>query len=65
MPGMVKSVLVEVGMPVKKNTTVVILEAMKMENSITAGVEGTVKKILAVAGSSLDKNAVICEIQIG
>ncbi len=65
MPGMVKSVLVEAGTPVKKNSTVVILEAMKMENSITAGVEGIIKKIVAVAGTSLEKNAIICEIGMG
>lgn len=65
MPGMVKSVLIEIGATVKKNSTVVILEAMKMENSITAGAEGTIKKIHVVAGSSVEKSAVICEIQVG
>lgn len=64
MPGMVKSVLIEAGSVVTKNTTILILEAMKMENSIVASVNGVVKKVSAQAGNSIDKNAPICEIQI-
>lgn len=64
MPGMVKSVFIEVGSIVTKNTTILILEAMKMENSIAAGVNGVVKKVSAQVGNSIDKNAPICEIQI-
>jgi biotin carboxyl carrier protein len=63
MPGMVKSILVDVGTPVMKNTAIIILEAMKMENSIAAGVDGVVKSILTQTGSSIDKNAPICEIE--
>lgn len=62
MPGMVKVVCVEVGSHVKKSTTVIILEAMKMENSIAAGTDGVVTKLLATQGVSIEKNAAICEI---
>jgi biotin carboxyl carrier protein len=62
MPGMVKTVSIEVGTRVKKSTTVIILEAMKMENSIAAGVDGVVSKLMASAGVSIEKNAPICEI---
>lgn len=64
MPGMVKSVFIEVGATVKKGTPILILEAMKMENSITAGVNGVVRKVSAQAGNSIEKNAEICEIEI-
>lgn len=63
MPGMVKSILVEPGTQVKKNTTIIILEAMKMENSISAGVDGIVKSVLVQTGNSIEKNAPICEIE--
>ncbi len=65
MPGMVKSVFVSVGSIVTKDTQILILEAMKMENSIAAGANGIVKKVTAQAGNSIEKNATICEIEIG
>lgn len=65
MPGMVKSILVEVGSQVTKSTTIMILEAMKMENSITATADGTIRKIFVEAGNSVEKNAMICEIETG
>ena len=45
MPGTILSVKVSPGTFVKKGDTVVILEAMKMENEIAAAADGTVAKI--------------------
>ncbi len=53
LPGVVLSIPVKVGQAVKAADTVVLLEAMKMENSIHAGIEGTVKEILVNAGDSV------------
>lgn len=54
MPGTVVSVKVKAGDKVSKDTVVAILEAMKMENEIFAGVEGTVASVNAAAGQSVN-----------
>ena len=51
MPGNVLKVLVKPGEAVSEGQTVVILEAMKMENEINAPCAGTVKQIVADVGS--------------
>jgi biotin carboxyl carrier protein len=61
MPGMVRSVSVSAGDKVQKNTQVIVLEAMKMENSITAGFEGIVSKVLVQSGVSVEKNEAMIE----
>ena len=53
LPGVVLSIPVKVGQTVKSSDVVLMLEAMKMENSIHAGVDGTVKEILVSAGDSV------------
>ena len=60
LPGVVLSIPVKVGQAVKASDTVLVLEAMKMENAIHAGVDGTVKEVLVAAGDSvLEGNALI------
>ncbi len=53
LPGVVLSIPVKVGQQVKASDTVLLLEAMKMENAIHAGADGTVKEILVNAGDSV------------
>lgn len=53
LPGVVLSIPVKVGQAVKASDTVLLLEAMKMENAIHAGANGTVKEILVAAGDSV------------
>ena len=53
LPGVVTKVLVAAGQGVKKGDTVVVLEAMKMENNITAECDGTVTGICVAAGDSV------------
>jgi glutaconyl-CoA decarboxylase len=62
MPGTVVSVKVKVGDTVKKDTLVAVLEAMKMENEIFAGVDGTVAAINANAGDSVNTGDAIVSI---
>ena len=50
MPGLVKSIAVREGQPVKIGEPLCVVEAMKMENTLTAERDATVKKILAKAG---------------
>lgn len=53
LPGMVLSVKVAVGDTVSRGQTLVILEAMKMENNIDADREGRVKEILVQQGATV------------
>jgi len=51
-----------VGDTVEKGDTVVILEAMKMENALPAPCSGTIKSIGFKSGDSVAKNAVLAII---
>jgi len=61
MPGLVVSVNVAEGQEVKAGETLAVVEAMKMENVLTAQADGTVKKINAAKGDSLALDDVILE----
>jgi propionyl-CoA carboxylase alpha chain len=65
MPGLVKSIAVEVGQEVKAGETLAVVEAMKMENILRAEKDCTVSKIEAKAGDSLAVDAVIMEFEFG
>ena len=54
MPGTVLEVKVEEGQNVKAGDVVLILEAMKMENEITAETDGKITKIYAPKGTSVN-----------
>ena len=62
MPGMVIRYEVKEGESVKEGDVVMILEAMKMENSILAQISGTVKQILCKEGQSVQKGDVLAVI---
>lgn len=62
MPGTIIRYEKKEGDTVKEGDTIVILEAMKMENSLTAPVAGTVKSLMFKAGDSVAKNSVLCVI---
>ncbi|MFH1102261.1 MAG: pyruvate carboxylase subunit B [Pseudomonadota bacterium] len=62
MPGMIVSYKKNVGDQVTEGETVVILEAMKMENALPAPVSGVIKCINFKSGDSVAKNAVLCVI---
>ncbi len=59
MPGMVIRYVVKEGDQVKEGDVVMILEAMKMENSILAPVSGAVKQITCKEGQSVQKGDVL------
>ena len=63
MPGKVVKITVEEGQTVKKGETVLILEAMKMENEIKSGIDGTVKAIHVSEGDALEENVLMLEIE--
>ena len=53
LPGTILDVFVNVGDTVKAGQTVVLLEAMKMENNIEADVDGTVAEVKVRKGDSV------------
>jgi len=62
MPGMVVSFRKKEGDRVKAGETVVILEAMKMENALVAPVSGVILSLSVRSGDSVAKDAVLCRI---
>lgn len=63
MPGNILSVNVKVGDTVKADQVVMILEAMKMENEIFAGVDGKVVSVNVQQGAAVETGAVLCVIE--
>lgn len=62
LPGVVTKVLVKEGQAVKKGDVVLVLEAMKMENNITAEADGTVSGICVSAGDSVMEGTTLITI---
>jgi pyruvate carboxylase subunit B len=62
MPGMVIRYEVKEGDAVKAGDVIMVLEAMKMENSLTSPADGVVKQICCQAGESVQKGTVLAVI---
>ncbi len=62
MPGLVKQVLVEEGQQVAAGDSLLILEAMKMENILKADVPGTVNAIRVSDGQAVEKNQLLLSV---
>lgn len=63
MPGKVIKICTAEGDECRKNQTLVIVEAMKMENEVQAGLEGVVKKIHVAVGDLVDAEKTLVEIE--
>ncbi|MES2516776.1 MAG: acetyl-CoA carboxylase biotin carboxyl carrier protein subunit [Bacteroidota bacterium] len=63
MPGLIVDVKVQVGDTVKKGDTILILEAMKMENVLKAVGEGKVKTVKILPKQNVEKNQVLIEFE--
>jgi len=63
MPGKIVRVLVHNGQAVVTRQPIVVVEAMKMENELRAGRDGTVAEIHAQEGQSVDAGALLVIIQ--
>ncbi len=61
MPGLVLRVEVTDGQNVEAGDTLLVLEAMKMENAIKAPAAGCVKQVGVVAGAAVEKGALLIE----
>ncbi len=62
MPGNIIAVNVNVGDTVAEGQTLMVLEAMKMENEIPAPKAGKVASLAVTKGATVDAGAVLCTI---
>lgn len=63
MPGLVLEIAVTDGQKVEEGDKLLILEAMKMENSIMIQTDAIIKKILVTAGQAVEKGQVLLELE--
>ena len=63
MPGTIVDVKVAAGASVKKGDTLVVLEAMKMENEIKAARDGKIASVNVTKGASVQKDTLLCTIE--
>ncbi len=63
MPGLVLDIQIKAGDTVEKDTPLLILEAMKMENVIKSPGEGVIKNVTVKKGSAVEKNTVLIEFE--
>ncbi len=63
MPGMIVKYNKKVGEKVLEGESAVVLEAMKMENSLTSPIDGIIKNIKFEIGDSVNKGDTLCEIE--
>ncbi len=63
LPGRIIEIKVKAGDTVKAGQEVVVLEAMKMENSITTDYAGTVKQIFVHEGDNVPTDAMLIEVE--
>lgn len=63
MPGLVIDILVDEGETVSANQGLLVLEAMKMENELSAPSGGVVGKIHAQNGEAVEKDDLLVEIE--
>ncbi len=61
MPGMVIEVCVKEGASIKKGESLIVLEAMKMENILKSPVDGIIKKVNVSKGSIVEKNQILIQ----
>ena len=63
MPGSVLEVRVSAGDPVTKGQTLLVLEAMKMEQHMTAATDGVIADVLVSVGDQVTKDAVLLTME--
>ncbi len=63
MPGLVLDITVKEGQQVNGGDKLLILGAMKMENSITIAADAVIKKIAVSTGQAVEKGQVLIELE--
>jgi biotin carboxyl carrier protein len=63
MPGIIVGLKIEKGQAVKEGDTLLILEAMKMENTILCPKNTVIKEIYVTVGDTVDKNKLLIDFE--
>ena len=63
MPGLVKRLAAAPGQPVARGDVLVVLEAMKMEHSLTAPRDGAVAQVHVAEGSQVEDGAILLALE--
>ena len=63
MPGLILKIRKGIGEKVERGESVIILEAMKMENDLKAPTSGLIEKIFVTEGSAVDKGTKLLSIE--
>ena len=63
MPGLVKAVFVAAGQAVARGDRLAVLEAMKMEHTLTAARDGVVAEVLAAPGAQVEAGAALVRLE--
>ncbi len=63
MPGMILKVKKNVGESVKKGDSIIILEAMKMENDIKSPFSGSIKEVKVTENTPVDKGTILFTVE--
>ena len=63
MNGSIVRVLVEPGQAVEAGTALVVLEAMKMEHPLKAGVDGIVRRVGVSQGDQVKSRQLLVEVE--
>jgi biotin carboxyl carrier protein len=63
MPGKILDVMIVPGQEVNIGEALLVLEAMKMQNTITAHAKGVVSKVAIAAGANVGKDDLLVEIE--
>jgi len=62
MPGLVLGIPHEVGTSVTRGQTVIVLEAMKMENDLASPIAGTIEEVHVSKGQTVNQGDVLVVI---
>lgn len=63
IPGLIQDIVVQPGQKVKWGDSLLILEAMKMRNDVTAPHDGTIKSVLVKKNERVMKNQLLIEFE--
>ncbi|GBD06168.1 Glutaconyl-CoA decarboxylase subunit gamma [bacterium HR20] len=64
MPGLIKAVNIAEGASVRRGESIIVLEAMKMENLLRAPMAGVVRSLAVVSGQTVEKGDLLCTIEL-
>ena len=63
IPGTILEILIKPGQKVRKGDSLMILEAMKMQNLLKSGIDGRVKNIAVKKGNKVAKGSILIEME--